>query len=236
MFDLNPAEERVLGCLLEKQRTTPDAYPLTLNSLRLACNQSTNRDPVVNYSEDFVFATLQTLHAKQLTRVAGGHGSRASKYRHQLEDELGISDDEASVICVLLLRGPQTPGELKLRSERMHRFDDLSDLDDTLDALTRRGLAERLERRPGEKQVRYRHLFNNSADGEPAAGGNLDTHEEAAIDTAPVAETPPSPVASSPGDSAFDALAAEMTDLRNEVDTLRREVATLRSAVADLRD
>lgn len=213
MFDLTPAEERVLGCLLEKQRTTPDAYPLTLNSLRLACSQSTNRDPVQDYSEDEVFATLQTLHEKELTRVAGGHGSRATKYRHLLEDRLGISDDEAAVICVLLLRGPQTPGELKQRTERMHAFADLGDLDDTLEALLRRGLAERLERRPGEKQVRYRHLFGAtgpSGDGEQA--------------TAPTAPTEL---------AASSDLAGEVAALRDEVAALRAEVAELRTARAD---
>lgn len=207
MFDLSPAEERVLGCLLEKQRTTPDAYPLTLNSLRLACNQSTNRDPVVDFSEDDVFETLQGLHAKELTRVATGHGSRATKYRHLLEDQLGISNDEAAVICVLLLRGPQTPGELKQRTERMHTFADLSDLDDTLEALMRRGLAERLERRPGEKQVRYRHLFGG--------GGAIST-----LDAETVApESAPSVASEGPGD----------------IEALRLELALLNEAITDLR-
>lgn len=216
MFDLNPAEERILGCLLEKQRTTPDAYPLTLNSLRLACNQSTNRDPVVDYSEDFVFETLQELHTKELTRVAGLHGSRATKYRHLLEDQLGISDDEASVICVLLLRGAQTPGELKQRTERMHAFADLSDLEDTLEALMRRGLIERLARRPGEKQVRYRHLFG----ADEASSSLAEPHA-----TAPqVAGETNSAV--SPGHPHED-LAAELAAVKSEIAELRERIASL---------
>ena len=217
MFDLNPAEERVLGCLLEKQRTTPDAYPLTLNALRLACNQSTNRDPVVNYSEDFVFDTLQALHTKELTRVAGLHGSRATKYRHLLEDQLGISDDEAAVICVLLLRGAQTPGELKQRTERMHSFADLSDLDDTLEALTRRSLAERLERRPGEKQVRYRQLFGAAGAADAAEGPDVPATSPA---TEPSMEPRP----------AAGGLAAEVAALRAEVAELRERLARLEPA------
>ncbi len=214
----------MLGCLLEKQRTTPDVYPLTLNALRLACNQSTNRDPVVDYSEDFVHETLQGLHAKQLTRVATGHGSRATKYRHLLEDELGISDDEAAVICVLLLRGAQTPGELKQRTERMHRFDDLSDLDDTLDALTRRGLTERLERRPGEKQVRYRHLFAAAGD-EGLSEGSPDELTTGATTT---------PEAVEPASSPTQRMADELAALRDEVAALRERVARLEAGEHDM--
>ncbi|MBI5309495.1 MAG: DUF480 domain-containing protein, partial [Actinobacteria bacterium] len=119
-FELDPVETRILGCLLEKQRTTPDAYPLTLNALRLACNQSTNRDPVMDVSETQVQEALQRLHRRELTRVASGHGSRASKYRHLLAETLDLPDDQSALLCVLLLRGDQTPGELKQRCERLH--------------------------------------------------------------------------------------------------------------------
>ena len=119
---LDAVEERILGCLLEKQRTTPDTYPLTLNALRLACNQSTNRDPVVDYDEDLIHDTLQRMHRRELTRVASGHGSRSSKYRHLVTDTLKLNDAEQALLCVLLLRGAQTPGELKTRTERLHPF------------------------------------------------------------------------------------------------------------------
>src|SRR4030081_529380 len=113
---------RVLGCLLEKQRTTPDAYPLSLNALRLACNQSTNRDPVVDYDDEVLRDALHRLDRRGFTRLASGAGSRAPKYRHLLAEALPMSADEQAVICVLMLRGAQTPGELKQRSDRMHPF------------------------------------------------------------------------------------------------------------------
>ena len=113
-------EIRVVGCLIEKQRTTPDAYPLSLNALRLACNQSTNRDPVVDYDEATVSEALRRLALRRWTRLASGAGSRARKYRHLLPEALGLEDDELALLAVLMLRGPQTPGELKQRSERLH--------------------------------------------------------------------------------------------------------------------
>ena len=115
MYELDPIEVRILGCLLEKQRTTPDQYPLTLNALRLACNQSTNRDPVTEYGEGEIQDALQRLHRRELTRVASGHGSRASKYRHLLAEQLDLDSAQTATLCVLLLRGAQTPGELKQR-------------------------------------------------------------------------------------------------------------------------
>ena len=115
----------MLGCLLEKQRTTPDQYPLSLNALRNACNQTTNRDPVVAYDEGEIHEALQRLARRGWTRLASGAGSRAAKYRQLFDDELGLADDETAVLCVLMLRGAQTPGELKQRTERLHRFDAL---------------------------------------------------------------------------------------------------------------
>src|SRR5215207_3556109 len=109
-------EIRILGCLLEKQRTTPDAYPLSLNALRLACNQATNREPVVDYDESALRDALQRLYRRGWTRLASGHGSRAAKYRHLLDEALGLDRDELALLAVLMLRGPQTPGELKQRS------------------------------------------------------------------------------------------------------------------------
>jgi uncharacterized protein len=149
----------VLGCLLEKQRTTPDLYPLTLNALRLACNQSTNRDPVVDYDDETIREALHRLERRGFTRLASGRGSRAPKYRHLLADALPMGDDEQALMSVLMLRGPQTPGELKQRGERMHAFAGLEDIHETLRRLIERGLVQRLDRRPGQKEERYIHLL-----------------------------------------------------------------------------
>jgi uncharacterized protein YceH (UPF0502 family) len=158
---------RVLGALMEKQRTTPDTYPLTLNALRSACNQSTNRDPVVDYDERIIRHALEELGRRRWTRSASGPGSRAPKYRHLLADTLGLDPAAQAVLTVLLLRGPQTPGELRTRTERLHRFGGVDEIEATLAALIDRGFAERLERRPGQKEVRYRQLLG----GEEDAGG-----------------------------------------------------------------
>ena len=159
------AEElRVLGCLLEKQRTTPDAYPLSLNALRLACNQSTNRDPVVDYDEAIIRDALHRLERRGLTRLASGAGSRAPKYRHLLAEALPMDAAEQAVMSVLMLRGPQTPGELKQRTERMRPFAELSEVHQTLARLIERGLVARLERRPGQKEERYGQLLGGAGD------------------------------------------------------------------------
>src|SRR3954471_12001206 len=165
--DLDAVELRVLGCLIEKQRTTPDAYPLSLNALRIACNQATNRDPVVDYDEETIRGALGRLARRRYTRLASGHGSRASKYRHLLSEELGLSGDEQALLAVLMLRGPQTPGELKQRAERLHAFADLTDLQDTLDRLIGRGLVARLARSPGQKEERYAHRLSDEAEDVP---------------------------------------------------------------------
>jgi uncharacterized protein YceH (UPF0502 family) len=157
--DVDAVEIRVLGCLIEKQRTTPDQYPLSLNALRLACNQTTNRDPVVEYDEPTIRAALDRLSNRGWTRLASGAGSRAVKYRHLLDQALSLSDEEISVLTVLMLRGPQTVGELKQRTERLQRFASLDDVAQTLDTLAGRELAVRQERRPGQKEDRYAQLL-----------------------------------------------------------------------------
>ncbi len=154
----------MLGCLLEKQRTTPDVYPLSLNSLRLACNQSTNRDPVVMYDEEVLRDALHRLQRRGYTRLASGAGSRAPKYRHLLAEALPMGEDEQAVVCVLMLRGPQTPGELKQRTERMHAFADLGGVHETLERLIGRGLVAVLDRRPGQKEERYVQLLGEEAE------------------------------------------------------------------------
>src|SRR5579863_984202 len=140
---LTAPEQRVLGCLIEKRFTTPDQYPLSLNALRLACNQSTNRDPVTSYTEDTVREAAQRLCKYGIARLASGHSSRATKYRHLAEEALGLQREELAVLCVLLLRGPQTPGELKGRTERMANLGSLGEVERVLDALAQRGYAIR---------------------------------------------------------------------------------------------
>jgi uncharacterized protein len=164
----DPIEIRVLGCLIEKQRATPDAYPLTLNSLRLACNQSTGRDPVVDYSDADVRSALDRLGRRGWTRNASWAGSRAMKYKQVVNEALRLSEPQISLLAVLMLRGPQTPGELKGRSERLHHFGSLPEVEQTLDELLERELVARLPRRPGQKEERYAQLLGGDQ-GEPAA-------------------------------------------------------------------
>jgi uncharacterized protein len=218
---LGDGELRVLGCLLEKQRTTPDAYPLSLNALRLACNQSTNRDPVVDYDEAILRDALHRLERRGLVRLASGAGSRAAKYRHLLADALPMSAGEQAVVCVLMLRGPQTPGELKQRSERMHVFASLEDVHTTLDALIGRELVLRLERRPGQKEERYEHLLGAEAeqDGIPA---------ETAADVSPDGRD---------GDQPANPTRVDLAELEQRVARLEEAVAGLRApAPAPMRD
>jgi len=170
--EADAVEIRVLGCLIEKQRTTPDTYPLTLNALRLACNQSTNRDPVVDYDEETIREALQRLWRKEWARLASGQGSRAVKYRQLVQETLGLADDEVSILCVLMLRGPQTPGELKQRTERLHPFESLGDIEATLAQLVERDLALRLDRRPGQKEERYAQLLGGEIEADAGAAGD----------------------------------------------------------------
>src|SRR5207302_7976097 len=167
MAELTPPEQRVLGCLLEKRFTTPDQYPLSLNALRLACNQTTNRDPVTDYDEATVREAAYRLSRYGLTRMASGHGSRAVKYRHLAEEALSLGREELAILAVLLLRGPQTPGELKARSERMATLDSLEELDRVLDVLCERGYVRRIPRRPGQKEDRFEHLLGSEPDEAP---------------------------------------------------------------------
>jgi uncharacterized protein YceH (UPF0502 family) len=169
LAELTAPEQRVLGCLLEKRFTTPDQYPLSLNALRMACNQSTNRDPVTDYDEATVREAAQRLSRYGLARLASGQGSRATKYRHLAEDALGLGRDGLAVLAVLLLRGPQTPGELRTRTARMAELDSPSEVERVLDLLIERGYALRLARRPGQKEERFAQLLGGEDGGVPAA-------------------------------------------------------------------
>ena len=216
--ELTPPEQRVLGCLIEKRWTTPDQYPLSLNALRLACNQSTNRDPVTDYDEATVRDAASRLSRYGLTRLASGHGSRATKYRHLAEDALGLGREQLAVLAVLLLRGPQTPGELKTRSERMATIASLAELEDVLGTLIERGYAGRLERRPGQKEDRFEQLLGS----EPAA--------ETAV------RSPAEPVITEPDAGRDASLAGRGASLAGSDASLEARVAALEAEVAELRE
>lgn len=213
------AEMRVLGCLIEKQRTTPDVYPLSLNSLRLACNQATNREPVVDYDEETVVEALRRLALRGWTRLASGAGSRARKYRHLLDQAFGLDDAEVALLAVLMLRGPQTPGELKQRGQRLHDFAGLAAVHDALDRLVERGQVARHERRPGQKEDRYEQLLGGtSVESAPAAGsaGAGERHPHSA-DRDRAEPTP------------------ELTPAEDRLSRVERELAEIRSELAALR-
>jgi uncharacterized protein len=211
--NLSASETRVLGCLLEKQRTTPDLYPLTLNSLRLACNQSTNRDPVVQYDDATLRDALHHLERRGFTRLASGRG-RSPKYRHLLAEALPMAEDEQAVMCVLMLRGAQTPGELKQRTERMHPFAELAAVHETLSRLIERELVMCLDRRPGQKEDRYVQLLEDQ-DAQADAGG---------VNVAVRATIAPEVSSSRPYASA-----QPNEGLEKRVERLEREVAALRA-------
>jgi uncharacterized protein len=216
-MDLSATEIRVLGCLLEKQRTTPDVYPLSLNALRMACNQSTNRDPVVEYDDAAIRDALHRLERRGWVRLASGAGSRAAKFRHLLAEALPMRDDEQAVICVLMLRGAQTPGELKQRCDRMHELAGLGEVLGTLERLIERGLVERLPRRPGQKEERYRHMLE-------------DQHDEGSAGARGVAENA-EPTFAPPARATSEGPGGAHDDLRERVARLEREIAELRAAI-----
>lgn len=199
---LSPLEVRILGCLLEKQHATPEYYPLTLNALTAACNQTTNREPVMAVEEDEVSAGLESLRQKRLVWVVAAAGSRATKYEQKLGEALNLALQEVAALTVLLLRGPQTPGEIRGRSGRLYAFADLAEAEAALDSLAAAEppLVVKLPRQPGTKEARYAHLL----------GG-------------PVAfETPIHP-AQPAGQGRVEQLQAEVSDLREALSALRAE-------------
>jgi uncharacterized protein YceH (UPF0502 family) len=204
-------EIRVVACLVEKQRTTPEQYPLTLNSVRVACNQSTNRDPVVDYDDGTVRAALDRLTRRKWTTLASWSTARSVKYKHLLDKALGLTDPQLALLTVLMLRGPQTPGELRQRSERLHGFESNEELEQTLAELAERELAMALPRRPGERGQRYEHrLAEPQAGASPAAAPSLS----------------PAPAPAAP--ASDDGLAGRIERLESEVAELREQLATLR--------
>jgi uncharacterized protein len=244
-----PPEIRVVACLVEKQRTTPDVYPLSLNALRNACNQSTNRDPVVDYDEQTVSDALRQTALRGWTRLTSGAGSRARKYRHLLPEALGVDDGELAVLAVLMLRGAQTPGELKGRTERMQGFADLAAVQEVLERLIERGYVVRHPRRPGQKEDRYEQVLggggSEGAEPEPRssfpadpgarstypadtvgkddrteAGVGKDDHGAGDEEFVSVAENPTPSQAADEVDR-LDRLETELLDLKGEIARLR---------------
>ena len=198
---------------MEKRWTTPDQYPLSLNGLRLACNQLTNRDPVTDYDEATVREAAQRLSRYGLARLASGHGSRAVKYRHLAEEALSVDREQLAVLAVLLLRGPQTPGELKARTERMASLESVGHVQQVLERLAERGYARSLGRRPGQKEDRFEHLLGGAPDTAVAAPG---------------VTTAASPPEAADGSSSLNGdLETRIAALESVVEELRRQVAEL---------
>ncbi|HST25688.1 MAG TPA: YceH family protein [Gaiellaceae bacterium] len=177
-MDADPVEIRVLGCLIEKQRTTPDVYPLSLNALRLACNQATNREPVVEYDEPTIRQALDGLERRRWARLASGQGSRAAKFRHLLGETLALDDRRLSLLAVLMLRGPQTEAELRQRSDRLYAFADADEVAATLAELSERELVQRIPPRPGQRGDRWEQLLGDGGSSDAAPSPASSSVEE----------------------------------------------------------
>jgi hypothetical protein len=217
--NLTEIEARVLGSLIEKDITTPDYYPLSLNALVNACNQKNNRDPVMTLDEETVRQALGTLQEKRLAGPASGADSRVTKFEHRLQEVFNFDRRETAIVCVLLLRGPQTPGSLRSRTDRMYHFEALDDIVSTLDRLAQREppLARVLPHQPGTKESRYTHLFS----GEPptsAAAGSTD-----------VARAP------SPANAGANSVPDRLITLEEEVARLRQELSEVQEQLAAFR-
>lgn len=211
-FVLSDEEVRVLGALLEKSMATPEYYPLTLNSLTIACNQKSNRDPVVAYEEGTVAAAVSGLIGKRL--AVRSDAGRVTKYAECFSGNAKLLNREAALLCLLLLRGPQTVGELRGRSERLHPFNDLAEVNQTLDDLAEMGLVEKMARQPGRKESRFAHLL----------GGAVD---EGAVGPAAAASREGLP-ANAPESHRMEELAAEVESLKKELDELRMQFVDFR--------
>ncbi len=209
-MQLNESEARVIGCLIEKEATTPDNYPLTVNALISACNQKTNRRPVVDYDEETVTNALDSLRDKNLVYLFHGGSSRVPKYKHLVPKILDLAYPEVAVICVLLLRGPQTPGEIKSRSARLYNFADIGQVDETLRALSdsEAPLVKDLGRQPGQKESRFAHLLS----------GEVEIPARAVIGQA-----------AAPGTDRFAKLENELDQLRDEMEALKESFEEFRS-------
>ena len=211
---LTEVETRVLGALIEKEMTTPEYYPLSLNALTNACNQSSNREPVVDYDEGTVIAAVESLRKRSLARAVPQSGSRVTQYRHLVAETLGLTERQAALMCVLTLRGPQTLAELKTRGTRLATFEDLDDVETAMNQLMAREsprLVTRLERRPGQKEARYAHLLagevtSDSAEPAVAVGRGVTASDR-------IGEL----------EHGLDELRKEVADLRAELESFRKQ-------------
>ncbi len=226
-IQLTPTEARVLGCLIEKELSTPEYYPLTLNSLVAACNQKNNRDPVVEYDEKTVVRALEGLREKKLGLRIDMATSRVPKYKHCIKDRFPLNEQQVALLCTLLLRGPQTPGELRGRSERLYPFRDLEQVDEVLQSLIsglEEALVMALPRQPGRKEIRYAHLLSGEPEvsAEPAPTGQGPRLEAATLEVLAEKER-------------FEALETKQTELLAEVEALKARIAEMETVVSELR-
>jgi hypothetical protein len=211
---LTPVEARVLGALVEKEATSPEYYPLSLNALVNACNQKNNRDPLMQLDEDAVRLALHRLEDQQLAGASRNADSRVAKYEHLLQEVFNFTRGETAVVCVLLLRGPQTPGELRGRTERIFRFDELEDVLSVLHRLIERepSLVAALPRQPGTKEIRYTHLLSGEPDAVPER-------------TAP--QPSPDPIAAPEPSDRLLQLESEVAILRQEINELKQQLGAI---------
>jgi uncharacterized protein YceH (UPF0502 family) len=217
---LTDVEARVLGSLVEKEITTPEYYPLSLNALVNACNQKSNREPLMTLDEETVKNALRSLDKKELAGAADTTDSRVTKYGHRLAEIFNFTRQEIAVLCVLLLRGAQTPGELRTRAERMYPFEDLNQIQSTVQRLMSREppVAQLLARQPGTKESRYAHLFS----------GNVDPQRPSSASAPAVASVGRAVTSAADDRMRLDKLEMEIEGLKKNIDELRREIAAFR--------
>jgi uncharacterized protein YceH (UPF0502 family) len=213
-MQLTAIEVRILGALIEKESTTPDVYPLSLNALTTACNQSSNRDPVMSLSDDSVRWAINNLRQQSLVRAIQPSDSRVMKYQHLVAEKLGLDAHALAVMCVLMLRGAQTIGEIKTRTTRLAEFASIADVEATLSGLLTREIVAELPRRPGQKEVRYAHLLSGPA----TVPSDAEERETSSVPT-----------------TATDAGDGRVAALEATVDELRRELAELRAQFEDFK-
>jgi uncharacterized protein YceH (UPF0502 family) len=211
---LTDVEARVLGSLIEKELSTPEYYPLTLNALTTACNQTSNRDPIVHYDDSTVMHAVESMRVRSLVRAVTQSGARATKYRHLVPETMGLVARQTALLCVMMLRGPQTLAELKMRTARLSSFESLEEIETVLDAMMAREpnpLVVRLPRRPGQKEVRYAHLLSG------------DVAWDASEPMEPRAQTSPAADRLGVLEESVAELRREVMDLRNQLESFRKQ-------------
>jgi uncharacterized protein YceH (UPF0502 family) len=222
---LTNVDVRVLGSLIEKERTTPEYYPLSLNALVTACNQSSNRDPVVSFDEGLVARSIEALRQHGLIRATRGIDARVTKYGHRVGEVMGLSRRDIAVLCVLMLRGAQTPGELRTRTGRLETFENIAEIEAVLDGLIVRELVVRLPRQPGQKEVRYTHLLTGEGQIAVEAADGM----EASTSSVSPSSVSPSRVSMSAGADRLAALEETVDDLKKALADLQAQFATFRA-------